>query len=77
MKPDDILNTLKAIFSTFSMSIKYLRSRKCEKVIEKFLDQFEKLNKNMSFSENKETFLNLLISIIQTINSVFKSNICQ
>jgi hypothetical protein len=49
MSPDEIINALKAVFTTFSESLKYLRSRKCRKIIEEFLDQFKDLTERMSF----------------------------
>jgi len=77
MSPDEIINALKVVFAVYSGSLKYLRSRKCEKVIEKFLDQFKELTEHMSlFSQNMEGYLSLLNAIIQTINSVLGSNIC-
>jgi len=77
MSPDEIINALKAVFTTFSESLKYLRSRKCRKIIEEFLDQFKDLTERMSlFLQNMEDFLSLLNGILQTINSVLGSNIC-
>jgi hypothetical protein len=77
MSPDEIINALKAVFTTFSESLKYLRSRKCRKIIEEFLDQFKDLTERMSlFLQNMEGYLSLLNGILQTINSVLGSNIC-
>jgi len=77
MSPDGIINLLKGVFTVYPDTLEYLRSRKCEKIIEKFLDQFKDLTEHMSlFSQNMEGYLGLLNAIIQTIISVLGSNIC-
>ncbi len=78
LTPEEILASLKAVFTTFSDSVKFWRSRKCEKIVGSFLEQFKELVKRMDSSPQQEmqTFLNLLNSIMQTINAVLASDIC-
>ena len=78
MTPEEILDTLKTVFTTFSESSKFLRSRKCGKIVEGLLKQFgELIQKIDSFTQDKmEKFLNTLNGIIQTINAVIASSIC-
>jgi hypothetical protein len=78
MIPEEIFGTLKAIFLAFSESIKLFRSRKCRETIKSFLEQFEELTKRIGSISQQEMqeFLNLLNSIMQTINGVLASNLC-
>ena len=78
MTPEEIFDTIKAVFSTFSESVKFLRSKKCRKIVENFLEQFRSVVAKIDLmaENNIENFLNLLNGILQTINSVLASNIC-
>ena len=78
MAPEEIFGTLKATFLVFSESIKLFRSRKCKKIIEGFLEEFKELAKRIDSISQQEMqeFLNLLNSIMQTINGVLASNLC-
>ena len=78
MTPEEIFDTIKAVFSTFSESVKFLRSKKCRKIVESFLEQFRSVVAKIDLmaENNIENFLNLLNGILQTINSVLASNIC-
>jgi len=65
MSQDEIINALKVVFAMYPDTLEYLRSRKREKIIEKFLDQFKDLTEHMPlFSQNMEGYLGLLNAII-------------
>jgi hypothetical protein len=76
--PEEIFDTIKAVFSTFSESVKFLRSKKCRKIVENFLEQFRSVVAKIDLmaENNIENFLNLLNGILQIINSILASNIC-
>ena len=78
MTPEEIFETVKAVFSTFSESAKFLKSRKCRKLIENFLKSFDHLATQINLipENNIENFLNLLNGIMQAINATLISNIC-
>jgi hypothetical protein len=78
MTPEEIFDTIKAVFSTFSESVKFLRSKKCRKIVEGFLEQFRNVVAKIDLmpKNNIENFLNLLNGILQTINSILASSIC-
>ena len=78
MTPEEIFGTLNVALSTFSESIKFLRVRKCREIIKSFLERFKELTKQIGSISQQEMqeFLNLLNSIMQTINGVLASNLC-
>ncbi|MEM3448605.1 MAG: hypothetical protein QXG08_06725 [Candidatus Methanomethyliaceae archaeon] len=75
---EEIFDTVKAVFCAFSESVKYIRSRKCRKIIESFLEQFQSVVAKIDSmpKNNIEAYLNLLNGILQTINSTLASSIC-
>jgi len=74
----DTIETIKAIFETISESVKSIRSTKCQKIIKSFLTQFNKIVSFIDSSpkEYLEQYLALLNGIIQIINNVLVSSLC-
>jgi phage-related protein len=78
LDPDSVLETIKAVFTTISESVKSFRSKRCRKIIEDFLEEFRKVIIKLDSvpKQHMESFLNLLNGILQTINAVLVSNLC-
>jgi len=72
------METIKAIFEAFLDLLKSLRYTKCQKIIKSFLTQFDRITSwiDSSPKESLEQYLALLNGIIQTINNVLVSSLC-
>jgi hypothetical protein len=77
LNPNNLIVTIKAAFTTISEFLRLFKLRRCQKVIEKFLTQFSRFVSMIdSILEKKGTYLDLLNRILQTVNAVLASNLC-